>query len=79
MGFCGHSCIYVGLKKSSGLDSGKRGLLWFCQLSALFDDGYNLLITCGNILVLIKLLITDVYLIDDDALIFLTDICNNQI
>jgi len=32
----------------------KKGLIWFSQLFALFDDGYNLLVMCGKVLVLIR-------------------------
>ncbi len=52
--FCGYSRVYVGLRKSSGLDSGERGMIWFSELSALLDDGYNMLMTCGNRLALIS-------------------------
>ncbi len=47
----------------------ERGLIWFSELSALLDDGYNLLMTFGNMLALISCWYLDVYLIDDDSLI----------
>lgn len=48
----------------------ERGLIWFSELSALLDDHYNLLMTCGNMLALIKKKL-DVYMTDDDAVITL--------
>ena len=66
-----HSCVSVSLRKAMG-QAQEKGLIWFTSLFSLFDNGYNLLMMCGNFLIPVSVLILTWWC---DALILLADIC----